>query len=131
MEENIKEKSYVIDTSFVIAYLLPEDNREHTISIFKQAAKFEVLLIAPSLLSYEVANALLAATSRKRIAKELAAKILMIYRKIKINRVDIDVNKILDIALKYKLSCYDASYLALAKQEKAPLLTFDGKLKRL
>ena len=40
----------------------------------------------------------------------------------------IDPVQTLDLALRYSLSAYDASYLWLAAELKAPLATFDEKL---
>jgi predicted nucleic acid-binding protein len=36
--------------------------------------------------------------------------------------------EVLDLALRYQLSAYDASYLWLAAELKCPLATFDEKL---
>ena len=40
----------------------------------------------------------------------------------------IDLTQVLSLALQYKLSAYDASYLWLAAELKAPLAMFDEKL---
>ncbi len=41
-----------------------------------------------------------------------------------------DLNALLRLALRYGLSTYDASYLALALKTSLPLATLDGKLAR-
>ena len=43
---------------------------------------------------------------------------------------EIDPTAVLGLALRYKLSAYDASYLWLAAELKCPLATFDEKLGR-
>ena len=48
-----------------------------------------------------------------------------------IHIVDIAVDeKLLELALKYNLAVYDASYLNLAQTRILPLATLDGKLQR-
>jgi len=44
--------------------------------------------------------------------------------------VEVDHEAVLDLALEKDLTAYDACYLWLARTLKAPIVTFDTKLKR-
>ena len=44
---------------------------------------------------------------------------------------DVDSDAVLDAALEFDLTVYDASYLWLARQLTAPLVTLDQRLARL
>ena len=68
MAENINNV-FVIDASFVLAYLLDEDNTTID-SIFEKQVKGEIYFISPSLLKYEVGNTLRTKLMRKKIKKE-------------------------------------------------------------
>ena len=65
---------FVIDASFVLAFLLDEGNVEVE-SIFEKQARGEIRFIAPSLLKYEVGNSLRTKLMRKKLKKEKAQKL--------------------------------------------------------
>ncbi len=82
-------------------------------------------LHAPDLLQAEMAN--LAATKLRRgephVVDGLAQMAAM---QIDLHRIDIQ--GVVALAVRYQLSAYDAAYLWLAAELKAPLATFDEKL---
>lgn len=63
MEENTK--AYIIDASFVLAYLLPDENVALVDRVFASQITGKFMLHAPSLLSFEVTNGLYAAYLKK------------------------------------------------------------------
>ena len=65
MDVDIKN-TFVIDASFVLAFLLDENNVEVE-SIFKKQARGEINFIAPSILKYEVGNSLRTKLLRKKL----------------------------------------------------------------
>ena len=83
-------------------------------------------LHAPYLLQVEMAS--VASNKHKQGFGDLAAKGLMRFAEMNIELHQIDPVGTLDLALRYKLSAYDAAYLWLAAELKAPLATFDEKL---
>ena len=83
-------------------------------------------LHAPYLLQVEMAR--VAAKKHQQGFADLAAKGLGQYAEMNIELHAIDPVQTLDLALRYSLSAYDASYLWLAAELKAPLATFDEKL---
>ena len=83
-------------------------------------------LHAPFLLQTEIASVALK-KHRKGFA-ELAADALAQYAEMDLNLHQVEPQHALALALRYNLSAYDAAYLWLAAELKAPLATFDEKL---
>jgi predicted nucleic acid-binding protein len=116
---SMKTKRVVIDASYALSWLLPDENRptlepDHT--------------VAPELLRYEVINALWSNVVRGRIGALMAKKLLYEFDGWQIQYQKIDMGEVLDLSIAYKLSGYDASYLYLAKKLKCKLLTWDKRL---
>lgn len=109
----------VIDASYVLSWLMPDENHPKT----KVGQK-----VAPTLLPYEVVNALKSAVLRGRVEEGLAQRLLGEFLSWQINYQNMDSAKTLELAVKHKLSGYDASYVYLAKKMKCELLTWDKKL---
>ncbi|VVA44218.1 conserved hypothetical protein [Candidatus Roizmanbacteria bacterium] len=127
MDVDIKN-TFVIDASFVLAFLLDEHNTRVE-SIFKKQARREINFIAPSILKYEVGNSLRTKLLRKKLKKERAQKLYQSFLAINIKEEALDFYDVLGVALEKNLSFYDASYLYLAKNNKISLLSLDHSLK--
>ena len=86
--------------------------------------------IAPAVWRSEVANVLVVAERRGRLADAAAAMhaLLRDYPVTVVASTQIVAEIVL--AKKHKLSVYDVAYLALAIAERAPLATLDAKLAR-
>lgn len=127
MAANIK--NFVLDASFLLSVLLPDEQgtqfaRERSKLLVDEDNSF----FAPKLLEFEVLNSVKSAIISKRIKENLVDDVLNAFHKIRINYLDIDRKKVLSLSITKKLSFYDASYLHLAKANKAKLLTLDKKL---
>jgi predicted nucleic acid-binding protein len=90
--------------------------------------------IVPSLWSLEVGNVLLIAERQNRISSEQRHKALYTLSELPIT-VDAMTShhawlETMDIAEKYKLTLYDASYLELSLRRSLPLATLDKVLKQ-
>ena len=83
-------------------------------------------LNAPFLLQVEITS--VAAKKHKQGLETLAVSGLVRYDALDIALHRIQPTHVLALALRYKLSAYDAAYLWLAAELKAPLATFDEKL---
>lgn len=127
MAEKTK-RSFVIDASFALSFLLRENQKEVD-KVFFQYQNGEVQLHTCTLLKFEVGNGLKSAILRKRISQKLAHLIFQTFLKLEIKEETIDWLKALKISITKGLSFYDASYYTLSKQLRCPLLTLDTSLK--
>ncbi len=82
-------------------------------------------LHAPNLLQAEIASV---AVKKMRRGESHAADGLRLATELQIDLHPIDANEVAALAMRYDLSAYDAAYLWLAAELKAPLATFDEKL---
>ena len=122
--------SFVLDASLTLAWLLPDEG-----SVWLDAL-FERLLVqgavAPEHWPLEVANTLLMAERRGRIDGGFRSAALTDLRALPITLDDETPahawGATLDLALRRRLTIYDAAYLELAKRKGAPLGTLDADL---
>ena len=124
------KKSFIIDASFVLSFLLDETNVEVE-SFFKKYAQGEINFIAPSLIKYEVGNGLRTKVMRKQLKKDEAEKLYDYFLGLEIQEENSDFNQILDLAIKKNLSFYDASYISLAKDLSLQILSLDRDLRKV
>ncbi len=82
-------------------------------------------LHAPHLLQVEIASV---ALKKQRLGEAHALEGLAQAAEMTIDFHRIDVMEVAALAQRYGLSAYDAAYLWLAEQLKAPLATFDAQL---
>jgi len=83
-------------------------------------------LHAPYLLDAEMAN--VATKKHRQGLSQIADDGMAEYQAMVIELHSIKVQDVVSLALRYQLSAYDAAYLWLAVELKAPLATFDAKL---
>ena len=81
---------------------------------------------APFLLEIEFTS--VALKKHKQGYGAVIDKALARFKALNVTLHQIELPQVLALALQYKLSAYDASYLWLAAELKAPLATFDEKL---
>jgi predicted nucleic acid-binding protein len=113
----------VVDTSAIAAFLFGEAGAEDIASQLAGAN-----LVAPSLLDTELAH--VCVKKARRDPPEQAALIVAFQRRrrLRIEEMAIDPDAVLDLALATGLSAYDASYLWLAHDLGAELVTLDRQL---
>ncbi|KXK15974.1 MAG: PIN domain protein [Chloroflexi bacterium OLB14] len=119
-----------IDASVVVRYVLQPDN-ESLQKLWGTWVSKEVRLIAPSLLFYEVTNALYQHQKNKLLSPETIWQTLELTLDLPINLVNEAKLHIRarEIAMEYNLSAtYDAHYLALAEWMNVDLYTADTRL---
>ncbi len=115
----------VVDTSVVVKWLNQdnEGNIEQADKIMKDAEAGKVSIIAPELAKYEVGNVLLLG---KHLTIQQASIVLNQFYKIPITYIEaslINANITFDIASEARITYYDASFMALAYQYGATLVT--------
>ncbi|HSV52244.1 MAG TPA: type II toxin-antitoxin system VapC family toxin [Burkholderiaceae bacterium] len=82
-------------------------------------------LHAPNVLQAEIASV---ALKKQRLGEPHAADGLAQAADMEIDLHRIDIGEVVALARQYQLSAYDAAYLWLASELKAPLATFDARL---
>ncbi|TAU61592.1 type II toxin-antitoxin system VapC family toxin [Rhizobium ruizarguesonis] len=119
--------AFVVDASVAGAWLLPDE--ENAIAEQAMARMADEDAWAPDLLRHEIRSILLSAERRGRISDDLIHSALARFRGLPLKLVgpgdDIEVVR---LSRKYRLSAYDAAYLALALLEQLPLATLDRRL---
>lgn len=111
----------VVDCSVVAAFLFDEPQRDTAREIMSASSLF-----APFLLDAEIVSV---ALRKSRAGLSDAATLgLAGYEAMPIEHRVVDVTAQMEVATRYELSAYDAAYLALAAELRAPLATFDARL---
>jgi predicted nucleic acid-binding protein len=121
---------FVLDCSVAISWLTPDEASDF--SFLDLVA--EKGAVVPSLWSLEIGNVLLIAERKKRITLEQRQKAIHTLAELPIS-VDMMTSdhawlETLELAERYSLTLYDASYLELALRRSLPLATFDSSLKQ-
>ncbi len=119
---------FVLDNSVVCGWLLGSQATPYTDAIAQRLQTDRA--IAPPLLTLEYTNVLRTACKKQRIIAAQAHHMLAELAELPI---DIDTGKaspanVFDLALRYDLSSYDATYLDLALRRSLPIATQDQAL---
>jgi len=115
----------VLDASILIQTLVRE---KYTNIALKMVSMLKAIYV-PSLTPYEIGNALVILTRKNFITKEDAIRKFNSVSSIPtLNIREITLSRAIDMAIELKITLYDASYLALALEEDAPLVTADREL---
>ncbi|TSC88239.1 MAG: PilT protein domain-containing protein [Microgenomates group bacterium Gr01-1014_7] len=129
MAANIKK--YIVDASFVLSFLLPDENHQEADLFFNQYKAGIINFLSTPLLPFEVVNGLKLAVIRKRISSKYAKERMKEFFNYQIRLVGTDFFEVFDLAQKNNLTVYDACYLYLSRIKKAQLLTSDEALQKL
>ena len=126
-----QKTALVVDTSFVLAYLLPDEKERSVEEMFSKFEESKVSFISPYLLTFEIINGLRSAVMQKRQSTKAAEILLGAFMNMGILFEKIDEKEVMLLALQKNITGYDASYVWLAKSKKTKLLTLDERLLRL
>ena len=122
---------FVIDASVTLAWFFPDERPEYAARVIRRLKTDTAL--APEVWPYEVANALLTAEHRSRLAISEAAHIANEARRLPIAVLQAStaqaLGRFLDLAREQSLTVYDAAYLELAMREGLALATLDDDLR--
>ena len=128
--ENTNQKNtFVVDTSFVLAYLLPDEGGRVVKEMFSKFEENKINFISPYLLTFEIMNGLQAATMQKRQSVNAAEHLLDSFLNMGILFEKVNEREVFRFAVSKGITAYNASYVWLAKSKKLDLLTLDEKLK--
>lgn len=123
----------VVDTSIVLKWVLDEPDSVISLALLTRWINDEIVIQAPALLTYEIANALFQRVRKGEISAQRATQALedVLFPELMLNFVEyteISKRAIL-LAQQYNLpATYDAHYLALAEHEKCEYWTADSRL---
>ncbi|OYW26194.1 MAG: hypothetical protein B7Z51_10315 [Methyloversatilis sp. 12-65-5] len=120
--EYLVQPPLVVDCSLVAALLFDESERD--IAYDRLTGRH---LFAPRLLGYEMVNVSLKKLHRGMAISDVEQAVDDFHR-MDIDLLDVPTRSLLPLARRFILSAYDASYLWLAAELKAPLATFDARL---
>jgi len=122
--------AFVLDCSVTVSWLMPDESFD--LNLLDQVV--EKGAIVPSLWSLEIGNVLLIAERKKRITLEQRQKAIHTLSELPIVVDTLTSDhawlETMELAERYDLTLYDASYLELALRRSLPLATFDKSLKR-
>ena len=123
---------FVVDASVVLAVLLSETRRLEAESLLREATRAGI--VVPAHWALEVGNILL--TSERRGTLTSDQRVIAVAH-LDAMRVRIDTEThprawrdTMELALRHRLTLYDAAYLELAVRMRVPLATFDSALAR-
>ena len=121
---------FVLDNSVVTGWYIPDQATAYTQTV---ATLLETdRAIVPALWQLEFANVLKTACTRGKLTVEVAREIVVTVLTLPIE-VDTGVapgpRQLLELAMRYNLSSYDAAYLELAMRHGLPIASQDAKLR--
>jgi len=117
------EANQVVDASAVAALLFGEPEAQAVGDRLSGAR-----LVAPVVLSFELANVCLVKCRRHPEQKASLRKAFALRRALGIEEIPVDHDEAAALALQTGLTSYDASYLWLARRLAADLVTLDRQL---
>ena len=127
--------AHLMDTSVLVAWYLPESFSQEARKWQKRLLANEIELYVPRLHYYEFSNVLRTYVKRREIEMNLARDILETHMLAPLVTLDPDPIAILNTALEYDMTAYDAAFVVLALERKLTLITAErsatGWIKRL
>lgn len=118
----------IVDASVVLCAFFPDEQQAQAQALIRDHVSGHVRLVAPTLLLYEVTNAVLQAVRRGRITDEQGEAILGAFEGLGIEMRPVTWQQMLPLARRFDRSAYDAAYLALAEARGESLVTGDLRM---
>lgn len=123
----------IVDCSFIMSSFLPDENNENIDNIYHQIIQNKYKVYASAIFFLECSNVLAIALRRKRITDEQFNEYVNLLSLLPINIDKFCASPealyiIGNLARKYNLTTYDASYLEIAMRMEAAIATLDNNL---
>jgi predicted nucleic acid-binding protein len=112
----------ILDTSVAAAWYLPERFSGEARRWQQRLLDGQAELLTPSLHYWEFANVLRTYLRRGELHEELAREIYELHLEAPITVVEPARSSVLEVALQYEATAYDAVYIALSIEQDIPLL---------
>jgi predicted nucleic acid-binding protein len=120
----------ILDSSVIAKWFFSEVDTDKALEIKEKFTNNSISIAVPVLLYYEINNILKTAVKTFRIDPKEALKAYNAF--LKLNFItyssELIMGKILEIAMRFDISSYDAAYISLAEYLQIPFLTADQKL---
>ncbi len=132
MRSNRVDRGCVLDSSVALTLALEEPSGTAAARFIASQAVGRARLVVPPLFDVECASGFVKAVRRGRLAAETCAAALVSTLQLPVERLQspASVFEGLGLALEHGISAYDAVYVALAAEERLPLVTADARLVR-
>jgi predicted nucleic acid-binding protein len=118
----------IIDASALLPAYFPDEDQLPSQRLLRDYVLGELDLAAPTLLVYEIANAVMQAIRRGRIREEQGMEALDTFEGLGIPLFPVTWQGMAAFARRFDRSAYDASYLALASERGEPFITGDRRM---
>ena len=116
----------LIDASAIMPVLIDEPEKGLIVKLTKNSN-----LLAPSILPYEIGNALTRLKKRHVLTDQQIVLAYNDFKKIPLRLLDINIENAIMLACRYEIYAYDAYYLEMANRLNLPLLTLDKSMKKV
>jgi predicted nucleic acid-binding protein len=113
----------VVDASAICALIYDEPLAQDVLARISSGR-----LLAPSLLALEAANVCVTKLRTHRGSEDKILKLFAVFSTLSIAVSDPPMDLVVQAAYEQSLSAYDASYLVLAREHNAVLVTLDKRL---
>ena len=131
MRQAVSVKRVVIDASVALKWRLrDEEATDKADALLDDFLAGNLVLLAPTLFDYEIANALRMAVIRQRLSEQEAFTALQDFSQYTITRCDFAgfSMETLQLSAEHQRSAYDSAYLALAESQGVWFFTGDRRL---
>jgi predicted nucleic acid-binding protein len=118
----------IIDASVLLSAFFPDESQAQAQAILHAHATGLGRLKAPTLMIYEITNAVWQAERRGRISSAETDEIIQTVVGLDIELLPLEWGEMLPLARQYERSAYDAAYLTLAQRTGEALVTGDKRL---
>ena len=115
--------AYVLDTSVAVAWYLEESFAPAARKWQTSLLAGKVVLVVPSLHFLEFANVLRTLIKRRELDDALAREIYALHLEAPLERGEPEERALLDVALEYGATSYDAAYISVCVGRDIPLIT--------
>ena len=116
----------LIDASAIMPILINEPEKSNIVNASRNCE-----LLAPSILPYEIGNALTRLKKRQILNEKQIIAVFKDFKKIPLRLLEVNIEDALKIACKYAIYAYDAYYLEIACRLNLPILTLDEPMKKI
>jgi predicted nucleic acid-binding protein len=115
--------AYVLDTSVAVAWYLDEVFSTSARTWQDRLLTGKAVFVVPLLHYWEFANVLRTLVQRRELPEDLAREIYELHLEAPLERGEPDHKGVLDMALRYGATVYDAVYIGLCLSRNIPLIT--------